>query len=233
MAAAVAVDAPSTTPRSVATTTTIASKRHHHRSDSKAIIINGINQPPTRLLLLANTIDDRRAIDDAAVGCDYNYNRLQTVSSPLLFKSNHNRWNRPTTNTAAAARQHNRRRRVCFIDEVSSSSGSPTPRNLVTHTHFRPSTTLEEKLALYYNSSDYSFFALEDQYSKLETMIYREPQPKPKCLCLSWVDCMVYDGDYGHGLHLYGDDDNNNSDTVVEGSDSPLRKVRRFHELQS
>mmetsp|Transcript_13465 Transcript_13465/g.28562 ORF Transcript_13465/g.28562 Transcript_13465/m.28562 type:complete len:206 (+) Transcript_13465:269-886(+) len=177
----------------------------------------------------------RRAIDDdVAVGCDYNCNRLQTAASPLRFQSNHHQWNRPTTNTAAAARQHNRRRRVCFIDEVSSSSGSPTPRNLVTHTHFRPSTTLEEKLALYYNSSDYSFFALEDQYSKLETMIYREEPPKPpKCLCLSWVDCMVYDGDYGHGLHLYGDDDNNNSDTVVEGSDSPLRKVRRFHELQS
>mmetsp|Transcript_22526 Transcript_22526/g.38610 ORF Transcript_22526/g.38610 Transcript_22526/m.38610 type:complete len:147 (+) Transcript_22526:150-590(+) len=82
-----------------------------------------------------------------------------------------------------------RQRRVCFIDEV----GLTPRRELVTSVIFRPPTTVSENLLLYYTAYDYGLFALEEHKSKINDKVESHAEG------LSWEDCMVYDGDYGHG----------------------------------
>eukprot|EP00581_Thalassiosira_minuscula_P028232 CAMPEP_0183756532 /NCGR_PEP_ID=MMETSP0739-20130205/5101_1 /TAXON_ID=385413 /ORGANISM="Thalassiosira miniscula, Strain CCMP1093" /LENGTH=186 /DNA_ID=CAMNT_0025993753 /DNA_START=276 /DNA_END=833 /DNA_ORIENTATION=+ len=124
----------------------------------------------------------------------------------------------PTNTTNATSSTAREQRRVCFIDEVLG-----TPQNLVTSIRYRPPTTLEEKVSLYYNSQDYSYFALEHQYSMLvETKMMQSDQQSRR---LSWEDCLAYDGDHGHGFQCC----DRTADTDVIAS---LRKVERCHELQ-
>ena len=67
--------------------------------------------------------------------------------------------------TSASPASCERRRRVVFLDETSVSSGTPVSRIA-----YRPTTPVEEKATLYYNSRDFEYFRIEDVYRKIEEL---------------------------------------------------------------
>lgn len=160
-------------------------------------------------------IDDTRRASGSAktssvgdpVGCS-GYSISSSIDQATIQSGGIRR--QPQNKTSGMARH----RRVCFIDEVL---GLP-PHHLVTSTTFRPTTTIEEKSILYYNSMDYAFFALEDYYFEVEVM------QKCQSKGLSWEDCLVYDGDFGH------DNEFLNEEKTHEGG--MIRKVKTLHDLQ-
>ena len=112
-------------------------------------------------------------------------------------------------------------RRVRFVDESSTSGPLPSNSGLVTRTAFRPSTTLEEKSLLYYNSRDHEFFALEDYHRKMEV---RTRSCRRSTKRWGWEDFMVREGDYCEDEELC---------TSEEEDKGKLRRVKTLHELQS
>ena len=67
-------------------------------------------------------------------------------------------------------------RRVTFLDEELGL----TPRHIVTETHYRPRTSIEEKKTLYYCSKDFILFERDHLYEKVEAEIKAIERQKKK-----------------------------------------------------
>lgn len=122
-------------------------------------------------------------------------------------------------------------RRVSFIDEVLGHS-------VVTHTSYRPKTTIEEKPLLYYNSCDYDFFALEAYYEEANAL--QEEEALLRCRStvttksFGWEDYMSFDSEAETHEDVSQDC---NSDLFADDncssflSNSAMRKVKTVRNL--
>lgn len=105
--------------------------------------------------------DDDTSLDEClyAISSSRNQDVLDLIERRLDTTSLHSTRRRSSTSTSL--------RQVSFLDEELGL----TPRHLITSTHYRPLTTLEEKDTLYYNNRDFDRFDQEELYEKIEREI--------------------------------------------------------------
>lgn len=161
--------------------------------------MTSVDKMPNEILLGATMIPQAR-----------DRQHQSTVKQPphAISRRQHHR-NDSTSSGAARCR-----RVVSFIDEVPAGI---SPRDLVTSTTFRPTTTAEDKSLLHYTSKDYTLFAFEDHYYQAGMI------QKYLSVGLSWEDCMIHERDgYGNEIPV-------EEKAACDGGMS--RKGRTLHEL--